>query len=69
VRLKLKKMFLYISAIFVIFISHFLWKNRFLFNTDFSKNFEKEGNIPLMKNGIPFAMMTTGMLNTNLVST
>ncbi|KAL7039696.1 hypothetical protein ACKWTF_000075 [Chironomus riparius] len=50
-------MFLYVFAIIVVFLSHFFWKNRYLFNTDFSKNFEEDASIPLMKNGIPFAMM------------
>uniref|UniRef100_UPI003B834D28 cytochrome P450 4C1-like n=1 Tax=Chironomus tepperi TaxID=113505 RepID=UPI003B834D28 len=51
-------MFLYIFAIFVIFLSHFLWKNRYLFNTDFNKDFDEGASIPLMKNGIPFTMMS-----------
>ena len=55
-------MFLYIIAIFAIFLPHFLWKNRYIFNTDFIKNFEEDAQIPLLKNGIPFAMQTPGNL-------
>ncbi len=57
-------MLTYILVLFLAFLLRYLWINRFIFNTDLTRNYS-DNHVPLYKSGFAVALKDEGEFGKN----